>query len=117
MTVKGGGQGHEWDKSVRDGAGAGIVGMVCGGVHSRIGVKWVSGGMQRRGLIRELLCPGPMGDLWPHPHMAGSGGKGNKKEQMSLTRIMDKDQGTSFERRFGPVGCAPGACGEDPRRG
>jgi hypothetical protein len=45
-------------------------------------VKWVSGGMQRRGLIRELLCvPGAMGDLWPHPHMTGSGKKGNKKEQ------------------------------------
>jgi hypothetical protein len=36
--VRGGGHGHDWDKNVGDGAGAGIVGMVCGGVHGRIGV-------------------------------------------------------------------------------
>ena len=43
-----------------------------------------------------------MGDLWPHPHMTGSGKKGIKRNQMRLTRIMDKgmDQGTSLKRRF-----------------
>lgn len=65
--MRGDGQGHGWDKNVGDGAGAGVVEMVCGGVHGRVDVKWVSGGMQRRGLIRELLCvPGHGGDLWPH---------------------------------------------------
>ena len=32
MTVTGGGRGCDWDEKVRDGAGAEIVGMVCG-VH------------------------------------------------------------------------------------
>jgi hypothetical protein len=32
VTVRGGGQGHDWEKDVGDGAGAGVVGVVCG-VH------------------------------------------------------------------------------------
>lgn len=38
MTVGGGGRGHEWDKMVAGGAGAGIVGLVCGGVHGSRGL-------------------------------------------------------------------------------
>lgn len=76
VTVRGGGCGHDWDENAAGGGVAGAVGVVCG-VHGRSTVEWVSGGMQRRGLVpRAFYVSRAMGDLWPHPHMTGSGKKG-----------------------------------------
>ncbi len=79
MTVRGGGQGHDRD---RGGAGAGIVGMVCCVHGIGVDVKWVSGGMQRRGLIRSLLCPGPWAICGRTPYDR-IGGKRIKRNRMS----------------------------------
>ena len=84
--MRGGGHGQEWDKNVRDGAGAGIVGMVCG-VHWWYRccvsiVKWVGVECSDQGSSTSFYVSRAMGDfdLWPYAHMTGSGEKGKYKK-------------------------------------
>lgn len=86
VTVRGGGHGCDWDKDVGGRAGAGAIGMVCG-VHDgmvgrcEMGVFGsLVGGMQRRGLIRELLWSRGHGRFVAAPTTYDRiGGKGKNK--------------------------------------